>query len=397
MKSKKRLVIIVALAAVVALGAFIWARMAGRTEAPSYLTETVHRGDVERTVLASGTLQPFEVVDVGAQASGQIQTLNVALGDRVTEGQILAVIDPANQRNTLRTGEAQISQQKAQLAAQAATLLRDQQNLTRQQTMLQSGYIAQTTYEQAQTQVAVDRANMAATQAAIQQAQVSIDRARVDLGRTSIVAPISGVISDIVVRKGQTVNAVQTAPTIVRIAKMDVMTVKAQISEADVINVAPGQSVYFTILGDPDRRYYAALRQIEPAPPSTGNSAASSAAASAAAVYYNALFDVPNPDGRLRASMTAQVNVVLGAAKSVLVVPSSALTKEGGAYSVKVMDAAGAVASRKVTVGLNNNVVAQVKSGLAEGEKVVVGEMTKAQAAAQMRAAQAANRRGPPR
>ena len=158
------------------------------------------------------------------------------------------------------------------------------------------------------------------------------------------------------------------------------MTVKAQISEADVIRVRPGQKVYFTILGDPDHRYYAKLRAIEPAPDSVTSgtsSASSSTSSSSAAVYYNGLFEIPNPDGVLRPSMTAQVSVVLASVSRVLTIPSAALTAAGGQgrYTVRVMaDPRKPPAVRQVQVGINNNVRAQVLSGLRAGEQVVIGE-----------------------
>src|SRR5690606_2570827 len=132
---------------------------------------------------------------------------------------------------------------------------------------------------------------------------------------------------------------------------------KAEISEADVVKVEPGQDVYFTILGEPDKRRYAKLRTVEPAPESieTEDSGASSASSSstASAIYYNGLFDVPNPDRRLRTSMTAQVYIVLGQAKGVLTVPSAALGDKSrdGSYRVLVALEDGKTAPRKVKIG----------------------------------------------
>src|SRR5690606_16431801 len=147
-----------------------------------------------------------------------------------------------------------------------------------------------------------------------------------DLGYTQIVAPMDGTIVAIVTEEGQTVNANQSAPTIVKLAKLDYMTIKAEISEADVMKVEKGQTVYFTTLGNSDKKHYAKLRQVEPAPNSinteTNNSSTSS---SSTAVYYNALFDVPNEDGKLRIDMTAQVYIVLNEAKNALTVPAAAL------------------------------------------------------------------------
>ena len=210
-----------------------------------------------------------------------------------------------------------------------------------------------------------------------------MDTANINLGYTNIVAPIDGVVVAIPTKQGQTLNAVQSAPTIVELANLATMTVKAQISEADVIHVRPGQTVYFTILGDPDHRFYGELRAIEPAPDSVTNSTSSAAAttaatsASSSAIYYNGLFDVPNPTGVLRTQMTAQVYIVLASAHHVLAIPSAALTPAGapGRYTVRVLtDPRRPPQIRQVVIGINNNVSAQVLSGLRVGDKVIIGE-----------------------
>lgn len=196
---------------------------------------------------------------------------------------------------------------------------------------------------------------------------------------------MDGVVVSVVTKQGQTVNANQSAPTIVILAKLDVMTVKAEVSEADVIDVKPDLPVYFTILGDPDKRYEAKLRLIEPAPESIVNevdssSTTSSSSTTDSAIYYNALFEVPNEDGRLRALMTAKVSIVLAKRANALMIPSTALGAKGkdGTYSVRVKGEDGKIAARKVRIGIDNNISAEVLSGLKEGESVVVGEASTA-------------------
>ena len=373
----------------VGIGAFIvlfigWRMMFSHKPEPHYISAPAAVGDVEQTVLASATLQPFEQVDVGAQATGQVRELRVQLGDRVSKGQILAVIDPATQQNNLRNAEAGLAQERAQRLGQAANLVQAQLALARQKITLAADASSRADYEAADATMKAGQASLAALDAQIQQAEVAVDKAKVDLGYTSIVAPIDGVVIGIPVKQGQTLNAVQSAPTVVKIAKLDLMTVRAQVSEADVIKVHPGHTVYFTILGDPDYRYYGKLRSVEPAPESvttSTTSTTSSTGSSTAAVYYDGLFDVPNPAGVLRTSMTAQVYIVLAQRRGVLTVPSAALSappSHGSATNtvgtVRVLDAKGRASPRRVRVGLNNNVTAEILSGLKAGERVVLGE-----------------------
>jgi len=228
------------------------------------------------------------------------------------------------------------------------------------------------------------RAAVTVSESAIVQAQLAEDTARVNVGYAHVLAPMDGTVVAIVTEQGQTVNAVQMSPTIVKLARLDTMTIKAQISEADVPRVKTGMPVYFTLLGDPDTRYDTTLRAVEPGPTTlaTDTTAAAATPSTASAIYYNGIFDVPNPQGKLRIAMTAQATIVLDKAKDALLIPSAALGARGkdGRYAVRVVSEAAASAGagvpqeRKVRIGLNNRVQAQVLDGLKAGERVVTSE-----------------------
>jgi macrolide-specific efflux system membrane fusion protein len=233
--------------------------------------------------------------------------------------------------------------------------------------------ISDADYQAADLAVQTAEGQLQAIEAQIQQAEINVEAAKLNLDRTKIIAPSDGTVVAVAVEVGQSVNANNASPTIVKIANLDKMVVKAEISEADVPRVEAGQKVYFTILGDPDTRIDATLRAIEPAPESIVSDDGT-ASSSSSAVYYNGLFDVDNPEHRLRISMTAQVTIVLNAADDVLTVPASLLTRKGkdGSYLLPVWDQqAEAIKPHKVTIGLNNKVTAEVKAGLEEGDLVV--------------------------
>ena len=236
---------------------------------------------------------------------------------------------------------------------------------------------------------------------------------------------MDGTVVAIVTEEGQTVNANQSAPTIVKLAKLDTMTVKSEISEADVMKVEEGQRVYFTTLGNSEKKHYATLRQVEPAPNSINTETSNSSSTSSSAVYYNALFDVPNEDGKLRIDMTAQVSIVLDEAKSVLMIPAAAiqasnrpqrsrapgadqapaergsseaargqrpagdrparltLTEQERALidqgkaalaMVRVLQADGSAKPQQVLTGLNNRVSVEIIKGLKEGDQVIIAD-----------------------
>ncbi|WP_324013395.1 efflux RND transporter periplasmic adaptor subunit [Aeromonas hydrophila] len=343
------------------------------TAAPtaSYITTPVERRDLEQSVLADGTLQAQKLVSVGAQVSGQIKALHVALGDEVKQGDLLVEIDDLTQQNALKDAEAALDNVQAQLASRRATLRNNQLVFERQRKVLARGLGSQADYDSAEATLTATRADIRALTAQAVQARIAVDTARVNLGYTRIVSPMAGTIVAIPVEQGQTVNAVQSTPTMVKVARLDTMTVEAQISEADVIKVKVGLPSYFTVLGAPEQRYQARLRAIEPAP-DTINDDTTSSSSTSTAVYYHGLFEVENPEGALRIGMTAQVHIVLATERNALVIPAIALS-EG---RVQVVDDAGRPQWRQVKVGLNNKVDAQILAGLAAGEAVVVSQLT---------------------
>ncbi len=388
MKTARKTGAFIALA-ILAAGGFWISSQYSSAATPNVMTAAVTRGDVEQTVLATGTLKPSRLVAVGAQASGRITAVKIALGDVVKAGDLIAEIDSVTQLNSLRTAKAALANVKAQRLEKEATLLLNNQSLARQKDMASKNTTSRADLESAAAALAVTEAQIQALDAQIEEAQVAVETAQANLDYTRITAPIAGTVLSIVSQEGQTVNATQSAPTIVILGQLDSMTVRTEISEADITRVQPDLPVYFTVLGEPNKRYEATLASIEPAPESvrsdssfssssssTSSSSSSSSTSSSEAIYYNGVFNVPNPDGKLRTYMTAEVHIVLGDAKNVLTIPAAALGAQlaDGAYSVRVLADDGKVVDRKVETGLNNKVTVEVRSGLAEHERVVTGE-----------------------
>lgn len=376
-----------ALALLVVAGALLFRGDIIAQENSSAITAAATRGDVEEAVLASGTFKPIKLVAVGAQVSGRITALKVKLGEAVKKDALIAEIDSTTQRNDLRTAQASLANVKAQREESEADLVNAQQTLARQQTVFRNRAGSKADLDSAEASVKKITAQIAALDAQIIAAGVAVETAQADLSYTRITAPMDGTVLAIVNQQGQTVNAAQSAPTIVILGELDTMIVRIEISEADVVKVKVGQPVYFTILGDAATRYDAVLQSIEPAPESitsdssvtsssTTSSSSTSTSSSSSAIYYNGIFAVPNQDNRFRTYMSAEVHIVLGAAKDTLIIPSSALGAKAadGSYSVQVVAADGRQTSRKITIGLNNNVTAEVRSGLSEGERVVIGQ-----------------------
>jgi macrolide-specific efflux system membrane fusion protein len=352
------LVVIVAVAALLA-----W-RGLRPAPATQQNTVTVERGDIEKTVTAVGALQPKEYVDVGTQVSGQLQKVHVEIGDRVAKGDLIAEIDPTRYESTVRNDRASLQSLRAQLLQKQAEQELAQQQLGRNQRMLAERAVSQDTVDQSRSSAKVAKASVAALQAQIEAAEATLQGDLANLGYTKIYAPMDGTVVSQTSLEGQTVNATQSAPVIVQVANLDVMTVWAQVAEADVNKIKPDMPAYFTTLGSSGRRWKGSVRQVQPTPETEND-----------VVLYNVLIDVDNTEQQLLPSMTVQVFFVLGRAKDVPLVALSALTADPAAgpdmYRAMVLTAQGP-APRQVQVGVTNRTTAQVVSGLQVGDRVVV-------------------------
>ncbi|QGA56568.1 efflux RND transporter periplasmic adaptor subunit [Brucella sp. 2280] len=358
-----------AAAIIIGAGWYFYGSYKADGEKSSYLAETVTRGDIENAITAVGTLSALRSVNVGAQVSGQLKSVKVEVGDHVKQGQLIAEIDPSPFEKKVEIAGAQLDNLKAQLLSKDAQLTLKKLNAARQKSLLATRGVSQATVDQANADLLMAEAEVKALNAQIRQQEAQLASDKVDLGYTSIYSPMEGTVVDEAAKEGETLNAVQSAPTIVTVADLKVMTVEAQVSEADISKLKPGMPVYFTLLGQPDKRFTGTLRQIKPTPATDNN-----------VVLYYALFDVPNPTGELMIDMSAQVYFVLGEAKDVLVVPTAALTdkQKGGKpqVTVKVAEKSGSLVERPVKVGVRNRVLAEIQSGLEEGDRVVVTAAT---------------------
>ena len=369
-----------------------WPHLFGDKDALSaYQFALVQRGDIEDVVTATGTLQPRNYVDVGAQVSGQVKKIHVEVGSAVKEGELLAEIDPTVYRARVDASRAQLRNLRASLKDREAQLTLARIQLRRQQALMAADATTREGLQTAEANAQSAAAQLEALGAQIEQIESTLRADEANLQYARILSPMSGTVVSITARQGQTLNTNQQAPVILRVADLNTMTVQTQVSEADISRLQLGMEAYFTTLGGSGKRWHGTLEKIEPTPTVTNN-----------VVLYNGLFDVPNPDGLLMTQMTAQVFFVVAQAKDALLVPMAALTQDSararpgtaparstaqGAASVpakpatakvKVVDSQGALADRVVEVGVSNRVQAQVLSGLEQGERVVSGRSTSA-------------------
>lgn len=337
----------------------------GRKSSATPLTVTVEKGDLLDQVTATGTLQPSGYVDVGAQVSGQLKVIAVEVGDEVDEGELLAEIDPTVYVAQVDASRAQLRSQRAQLKDREAQLTLAKIQYTRQRNLLSANATAKESVQSAQASLQSAQAQVEALTAQIAQTESSLRADEANLSYAKVVAPMAGTVVQIEARQGQTLNASQQSPTLMRIANLATMTVEAKVSEADISKLTPGMKVYFTTLGDAKKRWYSTLRKIEPMPEVENN-----------VVLYKALFDIDNPKGSLMSQMTTQVFFVLAEAKDALLVPISALSfkdpTDRTQATVTVINNKGAPQSRTVTVGVTNRIHGAITEGLAAGDTIVL-------------------------
>ncbi len=346
------------LVVVAAAGVAAWWFSGDARKAPEPLnTVEVTRGDIQLLVSATGVLEPSNYVDVGAQVSGQLETIHVRVGQNVKEGDLLAEIDPTVYTAKVDATRAQLKNQQAQIADRKAQLRLAEIQYQRQQNLYREEATTRESLQTAEATLASAKAQLAMLEAQIEQTSSTLRAEEANLGYARIYAPMDGTVVSIEARQGQTLNASQTAPVLMRIANLATMRVRAQVSEADIGKLEPGMRVYFTTLGDPDSRLYGELDYIEPTPEVTNN-----------VVLYNALFEADNPQGKLLPNMTAQVFFIQKEALTVLRVPASAV--QGN--TVQVLDAAGNPQAQTVTTGISNRVQTEILSGLEEGQEVVL-------------------------
>ena len=309
---------LIALVTAGVLGAGVWfvwtTYFAPPDEFARYQFANVTRGDIEDVVTATGTLQPRDYVDVGAQVSGQLKKIHVEVGSEVKAGDLLAEIDPVVLQTRVDATRAQLRNLRAQLMDREASRTLATTQLQRQRNLMVEDATTTEALQNAEAVLLSAQTQVEALKAQIDQTESNLRADEANLNYARIYAPISGTVVSITARQGQTLIASQQAPVILRVADLSTMTVQTQVSEADVSRLRLDMVAYFTTLGGDGRRWQGKLRKIEPTPVVQNN-----------VVLYNALFDVANPNQLLMTQMTAQVFFVVASEKDVLLVPMSAI------------------------------------------------------------------------
>lgn len=308
---------IILLLVLVAAGAGGWAYMLRRnTVEPSAQTQPLTRGDVVETVGATGTLEAVETVDVGTQVSGVVQALYADFNSIVKRGQVIAKLDPQLIETQIEQQTANVVRAEAELDRLRVQLDDARQKLERAKQMSAKNLIPRTELETAEVNVRAAEAQIRSSEAALTQARAQLNNQKVNLGYTTITAPIDGIVISRNVDQGQTVAASMNAPTLYIIAAdLAKMQVVANIDEADVGRMRPGQRVTFRVDAYPADTFIGTVSQVRLQPAVVQN-----------VVTYSTVIDVPNPELKLKPGMTATVTIEIARRNDVLRVANRALS-----------------------------------------------------------------------
>ncbi len=285
-KTRRKLIAIGAAAAIAAGGWYWYASTAQSSQGEVVQPIAVTRGNIEEVVTSQGKLEAKQYVDVGTQVSGQLKAIHVDIGDTVTKGQLLAEIDPRVYQAQVEAGEARLNSLRAQLNQQKAEAVLAEQNLKRNQNLIAVNAVSQQALQETESQAAVAKAQVDSIAAQMQETESNLKASRTNLSYTKIYAPMAGTVTTLPTKEGQTLNANQTAPVVLQVANLDIMTVRAQVAEADVSRLKENMPAYFTTLGNSERRWPGKVRQVLPTPQIVND-----------VVLYDVLIDVKN-EGR---------------------------------------------------------------------------------------------------
>lgn len=328
-------------------------------------TVIAERADIEQVVNATGNVAMQSYVDVGTKVTGQISDVYVGIGEAVKEGKLLVAISPVVQAGRAENNRAQMARLKAELAGQNAQLDFAQLQFQRQTQLKAENATREEAFESSRMGMYSAAAKVDAINAQIQQLDATMKEDEAVQKQTRIVAPISGTVVALSARIGQTLSANQDV--LMRISDLSKMSVQARVAEEDVTQLHKGMTAYFSTPGYPGKRWAGKLRQIMLLPADDTGKQGKKA-------FYTVLFDVSNPSRELMAGMTADVFFVLSRVEHAVIIPASLVVKPDnkGMQKLKILHADGKLETRDVRIGIRNADKAQVISGLAEGEQVLL-------------------------
>ncbi len=376
MKKSKKIIITFGVIIIAVLG---WWIFTPNEQTNSYLTTKVQKGELKWSVDAVGTVFAANLVEVGTRASGEIKELYVKVGDNVKKGDKIAKIDNEIQQNNLLQKESELSSLKAQLNSAKIAYNISITQYERENALNKKGASSKESLENAKNTKFQNDAKVKELEAKIAQSELAIRTAKQDLSYTDIVAPLDGTVVSVPVEIGQTLNAAQSAPTIVQIADLDSMEIKMEISEADINNIKLGADVEYSVLSNANKKFNGKISSLDPGLTTLSDGTYSkSSSNSNVAVYYYAKMLVDNKQRFLRIGMTTQNKITISDIKDALYLPTTAIKSDENGNFVLIKNEQN-VEKKYIKTGINTSINTQIIEGLNEGQIIVTSSMSNAQ------------------
>lgn len=359
---------------------FLYDKFFKQEEAPKALTTRLEKGDIRGTVTAAGEVYARDLVDVGAQVSGQIKKLYVKVSDKVQKGDMIAQIDSVTQENEIAQQKAQLLIHEANLASAKIAAENAKTQYNRELELYKRNAASKEAVENAKNNAALKEAEQKQIEAQIEQTKLQLSTAETNFGYTKITAPISGTIVSMPVEEGKTVNSNQTTPTIVKIADLSKMEIKMQIAEGDISKVKVGMDVEYSILSDLDNIKKAKIYKIDPGLTTLSDgtydktsSGSSSSSSSDSAVYFYAKMLVDNAGNFLKIGMTTENNIIVSEANNTSYLPTSVIKRDAKGDYVTVLNGK-EPEQRYVKTGVSDDLNTEILSGLDEKDEVLIAD-----------------------
>ena len=313
---KKKAIWIIA-ALVIVTGAILYLTVFrdGKNGEVKYRTEVIGRGEIEALVVTSGTLNPLETVDVGAQVSGKIEKLYADFNSPVKQGQIVAELDQEPLRMKIQQNEASYKTRLASLEQAKVNLQTSEKSYERAKSLFAKSLLSVEEMDAAEAAYLNSKSALVSAEAGLAQAKSTLDLSKVDLGYAIIRSPVDGVVITRKVNIGQTLQSSYAAPVLFQVATdLTKMKVECSVDESDIGKVKEGQKVRFTVEAYPDETFNGVVQQVRFSPETVQN-----------VVTYTTIVNLDNPEKKLLPGMTATVSIIVGEAKDVLRVSNVAL------------------------------------------------------------------------
>ena len=359
---------------------FLYGKFFKQEEAPKALTTRLEKGSIRGTVTAAGEVYARDLVDVGAQVSGQIKKLYVKVGDKVQKGDMIAQIDSVTQENEIAQQKAQLLIHEANLASAKIAAANAKTQYNRELELYKRNAASKEAVENAKNSAALKEAEQKQIEAQIEQTKLQLSTAETNFGYTKITAPISGTIVSMPVEEGKTVNSNQTTPTIVKIADLSKMEIKMQIAEGDISKVKVGMDVEYSILSDLDNIKKAKIYKIDPGLTTLSDgtydktsSGSSSSSSSDSAIYFYAKMLVDNENDFLKIGMTTENNIIVSEANNTSYLPTSVIKRDAKGDYVTVLNG-NEPEQRYVKTGVSDDLNTEILSGLDEKDEVLIAD-----------------------